>query len=340
MDGRVWNIPESWAKFREYGSIAGSRWSNQWSESGEEMGSRDIVISSVPVSVRLQWSPSNGEYGFEALLWKLWPKWMNCNWLSRTKNAWQSGNPKVFCQILFLLPDQVQADLFESCFWDIHKRWVGKINSPRRGAWKAVFGSCQDHWGSFCPIKDWSLTLHQTIPNQEIFSLPGNILRCSTSQGWTKYSLAKVTCPCPCLACWFNFSCCFLLFFRENVLNFFVWHIWPYSKLYLPTCIGNIRMPKAPGLALTWPPHTIFWSKRCQNTIYNTLLIQQYTKYNIQDTIFRSHRCQNQLGVRSCGHCPVSAEILDGQFQLNTYTWLTNRRALLWNLTSKSVDQD
>ena len=57
MDGRVWNIPESWAKFREYGSIAGSRWSNQWSESGEEMGSRDIVISSVPVSVRLQWSP-------------------------------------------------------------------------------------------------------------------------------------------------------------------------------------------------------------------------------------------------------------------------------------------
>ena len=59
MDGRVWNIPDSWAKFREYGSIAGSRWSNQWSESGEEMGSRDNVISSVPVSVRLQWSPSN-----------------------------------------------------------------------------------------------------------------------------------------------------------------------------------------------------------------------------------------------------------------------------------------
>ena len=57
MDGRVWNIPESWAKFREYGSIAGSRWSDQWSESGEEMGSRDNVISSVPVSVRLQWSP-------------------------------------------------------------------------------------------------------------------------------------------------------------------------------------------------------------------------------------------------------------------------------------------
>ena len=36
----------------------------------------------------------------------------------------------------------------------------------------------------------------------------------------------------------------------------------------------------------------------------------------------------------------MSAEILDGQFQLNTYTWLTNRRALLWNLTSKGVDQD
>ena len=118
---------------------------------------------------------------------------------------------------------------------------------------------------------------------------------------------------CLCLARWFNFSCCYLLFFRENILDFFVWlHIWPYSKLYLPKCIGNIWMPEARGPALTWPPHTIFWFQGCQNTIYNTILIQQYTKYNIQDTIFRSHRCQNQLGVRSCGHCPVSVEILDG----------------------------
>ena len=52
------------------------------------------------------------------------------------------------------------------------RRW--KSIPKRREAWKAVFGGCQDHWRSRAPIKDWSLTLHQTIPkdDRKHFSCP------------------------------------------------------------------------------------------------------------------------------------------------------------------------